>query len=171
MSNVAESGLFAIPESLSPFIGSTEHDDDDPDTDEDEKTEIVAWRRALETSFDQIEKYDRYVRRESPFDTHQGVKGLEFPRVMVIISDEEARGFLFSYSKLFGTKGASKTDAEREASGRETSTDRTRRLFYVTCSRAEQSLAVVYYSASPEHVKVAAIERGWFEPVEAEVIA
>jgi len=171
LTNVAASGLFAIPESLLPFISTTDQDGDDADADEDAKTETVAWRRALETPFDQIEKYDRYIRRESPFDTHQGVKGLEFPRVMVIISDEEARGFMFSYSKLFGAKGASKTDTENEASGRETSMDRTRRLFYVTCSRAEQSLAVVYYASDPTLVRAAAIERGWFEPSEVESFA
>jgi DNA helicase-2/ATP-dependent DNA helicase PcrA len=166
--NVAESGLFAIPESLLPFVSTTDQDGDDADVDEDANTETVAWRRALETSFDQIEKYDRYVRHESPFDTHQGVKGLEFPRVMVIISDEEARGFMFSYSKLFGTTGASKTDAENEASGRDTSMDRTRRLFYVTCSRAEESLAVVYYASDPALIRAAAIERAWFDPFEVE---
>jgi DNA helicase-2/ATP-dependent DNA helicase PcrA len=90
---------------------------------------------------------------------------------MVIISDEEARGFMFNYSKLFGTTGATKADAEREASGRDTSSDRTRRLFYVTCSRAEDSLAVVYYSATPERVRDAAIQREWFEMAETEVIA
>jgi DNA helicase-2/ATP-dependent DNA helicase PcrA len=169
--NVAQMGLFAIPESLSPFVAPSDEEADESDIDEDARSEIVAWRRALETPFDQIEKYDQYVRHESPFDTHQGVKGREFQRVMVIISDEEARGFMFNYSKLFGTTGATKADAEREASGRDTSSDRTRRLFYVTCSRAEDSLAVVYYSATPERVRDAAIQRGWFDMTEIEVTA
>jgi DNA helicase-2/ATP-dependent DNA helicase PcrA len=118
-----------------------------------------------------MEKYDRYVRGVSQFDTHQGVKGLEFPRVMVIISDDEARGFLFSYEKLFGAKEKSKADLDNEASGRETTIERTRRLFYVTCSRAEQSLAIVYYSNQPILVKDAVVQRGWFESSEVEVLA
>jgi DNA helicase-2/ATP-dependent DNA helicase PcrA len=106
----------------------------------------------------------------SQFDTHQGVKGLEFPRVMVIVSDEEARGFMFAYDKLFGTKDKSKTDLENEASGKETTIDRTRRLFYVTCSRAEESLAVVYYANDPALARDAMIRQGWFEQNEIEII-
>ena len=73
-----------------------------PEEEDDAKTENGAWRRALEAPFAVVEKYDRYVRGVSRFDTHQGVKGLEFPRVMVVLSDEEARGFLFAYDKLVG---------------------------------------------------------------------
>ena len=131
---------------------------------------LGAWRQALEAPFDQIEKYDRYVRGASQFDTHQGVKGLEFPRVMVIVSDEEARGFMFAYDKLFGVKEKSKTDLEYEAAGKETTIDRTRRLFYVTCSRTEESLAVVYYAADPVLAHDAMIRQGWFEAEEIELV-
>ena len=62
---------------------------------------------------------------------------------MVVVSDEEARGFMFNYDKLFGAKSRSKADLEHEAAGKETTIDRTRRLFYVMCSRAEKSLPVV----------------------------
>jgi DNA helicase-2/ATP-dependent DNA helicase PcrA len=54
----------------------------------------------------------------SQLDTHQGVKGREFLRVMAVISDDEARGFLFSYGKLTGTKEKSKTDLGNEAAAR-----------------------------------------------------
>jgi DNA helicase-2/ATP-dependent DNA helicase PcrA len=168
--NVAASSLFAIPESLSPFVAPTELDVENGSDDyENVRNETDAWRRALDTTFDQIEKYDRYVRGVSEFDTHQGVKGLEFPRVMVVISDDEARGFLFSYEKLFGAKEKSRTDLENESSGRETTIDRTRRLFYVICSRAQQSLAIVYYSSRPDLVKDVAVKQGWFERFEVEM--
>jgi DNA helicase-2/ATP-dependent DNA helicase PcrA len=167
--NLASSRLFAIPDSLTPFIVPTAPDAEDIDDEDDVKSETVAWRLALETPFDQIERYDRYIRGVSQFDTHQGVKGLEFPRVMVIISDNEARGFMFSYEKLFGGKEKSKTDLENEAVGKETTIERTRRLFYVTCSRAEQSLAIIYYSNRPDLVADAAIQRGWFDKSEVEL--
>jgi DNA helicase-2/ATP-dependent DNA helicase PcrA len=169
--NVAGSGLFPIPDSLTPFIAPTLPDAKDLDDEDDVKSETVAWRLALETPFDQIERYDQYIRGLSQFATHQGVKGLEFPRVIVIISDEEARGFMFSYEKLFGSKDKSKTDLENDAAGKETTIERTRRLFYVTCSRAEQSLAVVYYSSRPSMVADLAIQRGWFDKSEVELIA
>ncbi len=178
---VAETNLFTIPEVLVPFSaadavateGEVDAADDVGNQEEeiDAKSELGGWRLALEAPFDQIERYDRYVRGISQFDTHQGVKGLEFPRVMVVVSDDEARGFMFAYDKLFATKAKSKTDLENEATGKETTIDRTRRLFYVTCSRAEQSLAVVYYTADPALARDAMIRQEWFEPSEIELIA
>ena len=110
----------------------------------------------------QFEEYVKYISDETRFGTHQGIKGLQFPRVMVILDDEEARGFLFSYDKLFSAKEPTAGDKKNEAEGKETSIDRTRRLFYVTCSRAESSLAIVAYSKEPDKVKNHAISQGWF---------
>lgn len=178
---VADTRLFIIPDVLAPYAGADDialrndaDGDADAEADEEEevdlKSELGGWRQALEAPFDQIEKYDRYVRGVSQFDTHQGVKGLEFPRVMVVVSDDEARGFMFAYDKLFGTKEKSKTDLDNEAAGKETTIDRTRRLFYVTCSRAEESLAVVYYAADPVYARDGMIKQGWFRPDEIELV-
>lgn len=178
---VAETGLFTVPDVLVPYVAADAtvlRDDATGDADaqagEEEEvnlnSELVAWRQALAAPFDQIEKYDRYVRGLSQFDTHQGVKGLEFPRVMVIISDDEARGFMFAYDKLFGAKQKSKTDVDNEVAGKETTIERTRRLFYVTCSRAEESLALVYYAADPAYAYDAIVKQGWFRPDEIELV-
>ena len=117
----------------------------------------------MDLPIDMINSYDNYVNHRSRFDTHQGVKGLEFERVMVIIDDSEAKGFLFSYDKLFGIKGLSDTDKKNLSEGKETSIERTQRLFYVTCTRAKSSLAVVMYANNPEGVKTEAIKKRWFE--------
>lgn len=170
---VADTCLFAIPDVLAPFATADEvalQGEADEEQEVDLRSELGGWRQALDAPFDQLEKYDRYVRGVSQFDTHQGVKGLEFPRVMVIVSDEEARGFMFAYDKLFGAEEKSHTDLKNEAAGKETTIDRTRRLFYVTCSRAEESLAVVYYTADPSFARDAMIRQGWFEPDEIEVV-
>ncbi len=89
---------------------------------------------------------------------------------MVIIDDAEARGFMFSYEKLFGAREKTSTDMKNEADGSETTIDRTRRLFYVTCSRAEESLAVVAYSSDPSKVQARAIAEDWFKAEEIELI-
>jgi DNA helicase-2/ATP-dependent DNA helicase PcrA len=65
----------------------------DPIEDEDKK--VTALREALSVPFDKLERYSAYVTDNTQFATHQGVKGLEFPRVMVIMDDTEAKGFLF----------------------------------------------------------------------------
>lgn len=180
---VAQVGLFAIPDTLAPFVpgdaevaiqnktGKDEQVDDAEDREaEDTSPELSAWRKALEAPLSQIERYALYVRGQSQFGTHQGVKGLEFPRVLVVINDDEARGFLFAYDRFFGAKEKSKADHENEAAGRETSSDRTRRLFYVTSSRAEESLAIVYYSPDPGLARNAILQYGWFEQGEVELI-
>ncbi|MFZ7133225.1 MAG: UvrD-helicase domain-containing protein [Eubacteriales bacterium] len=123
---------------------------------------------ALSVSFDQMKHYNAYINGETSFATHQGIKGLEFPRVVVIIDDEEARGFLFSYEKLFGAKAKTKTDLDNERQGKDTSISRTKRLFYVACTRAQKSLAIIAYTNNVNAVKDTAIRNAWF--LEDEII-
>lgn len=47
----------------------------------------------------------------------------------------------------------------------------TRRLLYVTSTRAKKSLALVAYSDNPEALAKAVIDKGWFDPDEVEVVA
>lgn len=124
--------------------------------------ELIAWVNVMDLPIEMVKRYDDYVNQKTRFDTHQGVKGLEFDRVMVIIDDAEARGFMFSYDKLFGVKELSDTDKKNIADGKETSIERTQRLFYVTCTRAKNSLAVVMYTNDPNRVKEQTINKGWF---------
>jgi DNA helicase-2/ATP-dependent DNA helicase PcrA len=140
----------------------------EPVKDEDKK--VAALRKALSVPFDELEKYSAYVTDNTQFVTHQGVKGREFPRVMVIMDDTEAKGFLFSYEKLFGVKPRTETDIKNEREGKDTGIMRTTRLFYVACTRAEKSLAVVAYTENKEAVKNTAISNGWFSEVEIEVL-
>lgn len=164
---VINSGVFEIPEVLIPIANRLQNNsnnsfEESSDTSETDST-IDAWDEALKCSFSQFEEYVRYISDKSRFGTHQGIKGLEFPRVMVILDDEEARGFLFSYEKLFRAKDPSETDIKNQKEGKETSIDRTRRLFYVTCSRAEESLAIVAYTKEPERIKSYVLSEGWFD--------
>lgn len=129
---------------------------------EDEDEKITALRNALSVPFSELERYSAYVTDNTRFATHQGVKGLEFPRVMVIMDDAQARGFLFSYEKLFGAKEKTDTDIKNEHAGKDTSIVRTARLFYVACTRAQKSLAVIAYTENADSVKNTAITNGWF---------
>lgn len=135
---------------------------------EDKKT--VALRQALSASFSELERYSLYVADSTTFATHQGVKGLEFPRVMVIMDDAQARGFLFSYEKLFGAKAKTDTDSKNEREGKDTSITRTARLFYVACTRAQNSLAVVAYTENADLVKNTALSNNWFSEEEIVIL-
>lgn len=175
--SIHETNLFEIPDSLQPIINRTSEQQKSATTDINKNeltkqykdTELDALDKFLLTSFSQIKSYSSYINHEANIDTHQGIKGREFPRVMAIIDDSEARGFLFSYEKLFGAKEKTKTDIDNENTGDDTSISRTRRLFYVICSRAEKSLAIVAYSENPQKVSAHVIEQGWFESTEVGV--
>lgn len=100
---IAEHNLFSIPQSLAPFakkVESVEQDDEDVD----KVSSLEAIQNFLVTPFNQIDSYKTYASGTGAFDTHQGVKGREFDRVMVVMDDEEAGGFLFSYEKMFEVK-------------------------------------------------------------------
>ena len=125
-------------------------------------------KAALSVRFDEMERYAAYVSDQTRFATHQGVKGLEYPRVMVVLDDSDAKGFLFSYEKLFGAKEQTATDVKNQEEGKDTSIRRTARLFYVACTRAKESLAVVAYSEDPNAVKQTALSNGWFD--ESEIV-
>lgn len=167
LKEIFESGIFQIPEVLIPIAmrlqnnSNTKFEESDDISEKD--STMNAWDEALKCSFLQFESYVRYISNESQFGTHQGIKGLEFPRVMVILDDDEARGFLFSYEKLFGAKKPSETDVNNMNEGKETSIERTRRLFYVTCSRAERSLAILAYTKDPQKVKNYVLAERWFD--------
>ncbi|MFC6095470.1 UvrD-helicase domain-containing protein [Flavobacterium qiangtangense] len=112
----------------------------------------------------QIWGYDKYINEESPFSTQHSIKGAEFNRVAVILDDEEGRrSTSYSYEKLLGIRSPSDNDTENAAGGRETSLDRTRRLFYVCCSRALTDLAVILFTNNAEAAKKAVIKTGIFE--------
>lgn len=157
--SVAQNGLFAIHDALhfhlsndltsNDLVNTAENSQDDPIP---QATKAIGG--FLSVPFSQVENYVAYITGNSKFDTHQGVKGLEFERVMVIMDDVEARGFSFKYESLFGGGGGS--------------IEATRRLFYVTCSRAERSLALVAYTNEPERVRQYVLEQGWFH--ESEII-
>ena len=165
---IQRSRLFSAPDVLT-LIASRQDKNYEETKDENDRDPIVdAWDKALTSRFSEFKEYITYISDESRFGTHQGIKGLEFPRVVVILDDEEARGFLFSYDKLFGAKAPSARDMRNQGEGKETSIDRTRRLFYVTCSRAEESLAIVAYTNQPGEVRNKALANGWFD--EAEII-
>ena len=169
---VAGHKLFNIPDTLLPVIkilnadNSLESDEsDDPINDE-----MTALLQLMRAPFSEIDVYRRYVSGLASFDTHQGVKGLEFERVMIIMDDSETRGFMFGYGKLLGDKAPSETDLKNIKEGKDSSIDRTRRLLYVTCSRAERSLALVAYSTNPDSVKSHVIGNGWFTEDEVDVV-
>jgi DNA helicase-2/ATP-dependent DNA helicase PcrA len=125
------------------------------------------WCALFTAPWEEVGSYRRYLAGKSELSTHQVVKGSEFAHVMVVMDDSQAGGFLISYDKIFGGRELSDTDISNVDAGKETTIDRSLRLLYVTCSRAQKSLALVLWSIQPavalEHIKN---KSGWFVPEE-----
>ncbi len=174
LKKIQETNLFKVTSTLKLVsqrvgIDSDENFEDDETMEEDEV--LLAWDEAIKASFSEIIKYSEYINEKSKFGTHQGVKGLEFERVMVVIDDEESKGRMFSYDKIFGLKPLSANDKKNIEEGKETGIDKTTRLFYVACSRAKESLAIVCYSDFPNELKRNVVNYNWFAENEVKVIA
>lgn len=174
LNNVSSSNLFKIPNVLRIILAQQKGESIETDVEEEESDDrdiFSAWEMALSAKFSEIIQYNEYINEESKFSTHQGVKGLEYERVMVVIDDDESRGFLFSYDKLFEITPLSENDEKNIQEGKETGIDRTKRLFYVACSRARESLAIVSYTNDPETLAKNVVDFGWFHNDEVEVIS
>lgn len=169
---LAEYNLIRIPAKLQSFVTPSEKSEAALQSDQTgamqeieaepegrDESEIAAWAEALETNFFQIRNYKDYIDENSIYRTHQGVKGNEFERVMVVMDDDEAGGFLFSYEQYFGAKELSRASQKKRDEGKETGLDRTRRLFYVTSTRAKNSFAHVIYTSDVTKVRKNLIEK------------
>lgn len=144
---------------------NVEQPEDDGVDNEDKLTkEIAAMDAFLACKASQFWGYSSYVNEESPFSTQQGVKGAEFDRVLVVLDDDEGTHVQFSYDKYLGVKPLSAADQKSIAEGRETSIERTRRLFYVCCTRARKDLAVVLFTSDTALAQSQILKRGLFPP-------
>ncbi len=142
---------------ISHLIGETAEADEG-----NKKSERAAVEKFLDCCAVELWGYHTYIEGQSPFDTQQGVKGAEFERVLVVLDDEESNYKSFSYGKYFGIIPLSKQGKENIADGADSVRARTRRLFYVCCSRATQDLAVVFFVPDVETAKAAIIARNFF---------
>ena len=160
--------LFELPSDVEILITRTAGEEQECTEEQLEK--IDALEKAMNVPFSHFIRYYEYISGNDEFDTHQGVKGLQFERVMTIIDDNESQGTTFNYEKLFGITEISNRDLTNQQQGKETTIDRTRRLLYVTCSRAIDSLAIVLYVDQVDlaYEKVQAC--GWFAADEIEKV-
>ncbi|MBF0186184.1 MAG: ATP-dependent helicase [Magnetococcales bacterium] len=124
---------------------------------------VQALEAFLNCPASQMWHYRRYLEGESPFSTQHGVKGAEFNRVLVVLDDEEGKHSLYSFDRYLGIAEPSSTDLKNTKEGKENSIDRTRRLFYVCCSRARKDLAVVLFSKDVGAARQKLISAGIFK--------
>lgn len=150
-----------IPVQPEPEAG--ENNDDDVQEERDTDKEMASMDAFLACPASQLLPYHTYISERSPFWTQQGIKGAEFDRVLVVLDDAESNHFQFSYEKYLGLEEPSDNDQKHMDAGEETTMDRTRRLFYVSCTRALKDLAVVLFTANPEQAEAHIRQLNLFE--------
>ncbi|GAB0157155.1 UvrD-helicase domain-containing protein [Chryseobacterium sp. Alg-005] len=116
-------------------------------------TEINAMKKYFECAVKELWGYRKYFENESPFATQQGIKGAQFDKVITIMDDDEGTHIQFSYDKYIGVSPLSERDNNNIAEGKDNVISRTRRLFYVSCSRAKKDLVAIYYTNDVEKAK------------------
>lgn len=104
------------------------------------------YEKASKLSAVNIKHYWRYYNKYSPFSTQHGVKGAQFENVLVDLDNGRWNQYNFSY--LF-----------ENTKGKKAIIKRTRKIFYVCCSRAQRDLVVFMRSPSPQALACA---NRWF---------
>lgn len=130
-----------------------------------------AMLRFMQCDASELWGYRKYIEKMSPFATQQGIKGAEFDKVIVVVDDEEGRTNTFSYGKYFDVTPPSATDQGHIDARRDSVIDRTRRLFYVCCSRALSDLAVVIFAEDTAQMREALVVKGFFDTESIHVLA
>lgn len=102
--------------------------------------------KVKDLQYSEIVSLSDYITDHSPYSTQHGVKGAEFNNVFVILDNGRWNQYNFTY--LF-----------EERADKETTVTRTRKIFYVCCSRAKENLVVLFHKPSSKVLNKA---KEWF---------
>lgn len=109
-----------------------------------------------------VSRYADYLNSNTAYSTQHGVKGEEYPKVLVVYDDVEAAWNQYSFSKTLTPLTAGEpTDRQRSI---------TQKLAYVSFSRAREDLRVVLFTADPEGAQAELIERKLLVPDQIRVM-
>lgn len=161
---VRDAGIVALDPRLNLLLDQPPLPQEAEQPDTEESADVTALRAFFSCPAVELWGYEEYMDEQSPFSTQQGIKGTEFPRVLVILDDEEGNHPQFSYEKYLGMAPLSARDQQNLAEGRDTVVDRTRRLFYVCCTRALVDLAVVVFAQNTAQAEQHLRAAGLFAP-------
>lgn len=92
------------------------------------------WNRIKSVSYKEARNVYDYRMGNKPFSTQHKTKGLEYDNVLVILKSNWTK---YNFDSLFYDAGKNYSIVER-----------TKKLFYVCCTRAKENLVVYYPSAS-----------------------
>lgn len=123
-------GICLIDDNLAKFI--------------EKKTYI--YNRVNKVQFSEFQNLYDFLEEKTPFSTQHSIKGAEFDNVLVVL--DNGGWSKYNFQNLFLETG--KTSV----------LDRTRKIFYVCCTRAKEHLAVFFHVPSKEVIEKA---KKWFK--------
>lgn len=93
------------------------------------------YNRVKDVQYSEFQKLYDYLEGKTPFSTQHKTKGAEFNNVLVILDNGNWNNYNFTNLFIGG--------------GSESVMERTRKIFYVCCTRAKENLAVFYHNPTP----------------------
>lgn len=111
---------------------------------------------------EELEKYCDFIRDNTNYSTQHGVKGEEYPDVLVVMDDIEAAWNNYNFCKLLApeTFGAP-TQGQQQ---------RGEKLAYVSFSRAEDNLRILLYTSKPTQTKEELVRNNLFAEKQISII-
>lgn len=111
----------------------------------------------------EIDRYCDYLSDNTEFSTQHGVKGEQYPSVLVVFDDVGAAWTNYSFTKTLTPKTEGQEPTERQLR-------LSNNLAYVCFSRAEIDLRIVMYTANPKAASEELIQRGLFSSEQIEIM-
>jgi len=107
---------------------------------------VYVFNRVKQVKFSEFQKLFEYLEGKTPFTTQHKTKGDEFDNVLVVL--DNGNWTQYNFENLF-----------LENNSNENVLKRTKKLFYVCCTRAKENLVVFYHNPSSEVIEKAKV---WF---------
>lgn len=99
----------------------------------------------------ELQAYCDFIQENTAYSTQHGVKGEQYPNVLVVFDDVEAAWNNYSFTKLL-TPNTSGEPTEGQL-------ERSQKLAYVCFSRAEMNLRILLFTPDPQRAKQELIGR------------
>ncbi|MEU3958743.1 UvrD-helicase domain-containing protein [Streptomyces buecherae] len=107
-----------------------------------EPRQVVEYGKLRDVPYRQIIALRDYVDEKTPFSTQHGVKGEEYPSVLAVFGGWTRYNFPKMLADFPRSRSLSDEDRKRF--------ERSRNLFYVACSRAQENLVMLFTTELPE---------------------
>ena len=111
----------------------------------------------------EIKPYSDFILKNTAFNTQHGVKGEQYPNVLVVFDDLEAGWNNYNFTKLLAPLTSGQPTEGQEGRGR--------KLAYVCFSRAEDHLRIVLFTSNPEAARQEIVNRGLLSTQQITILA